>query len=485
MIEFHGKHAEILADWSSKEICAEGSLSCGKTTVALWKELEALQRWPGIWSLITRWTDDACRTLLRPAFEQLARIHGTTLEWNDKEHAYELENHSRVFCFGLKTQSQLPTERYGKIRGLPVSRIYADQAEQVLSDIADELRLRLRPDIEARLRKEVYPTQLTFTPNPVNDDHWIAKQFPLNNRIKGRRHWTLSLFDNAHNLPAEMIEQALQTYPPEHPKHRTVILGQRGLNVIGDPIYENLFDRTLHVRELTVSTALPLIEAFHVGRHNPVWVIAQRTYFGGMSLLGGIIGKRMMLEDFLPLVKRIRADWFPNMEIRTCTSPMGETSNGSGRYTLLGLLRNAGFQVIWRENANAPDVQLATIEHVAGLLRRRTMRQEALGINSDPSRWLSASSDGTVAPVPFMAFAFEGGYVWSDHAVSISNKTVRQPHDDDEYANAMRCLENLVLNFSADIQSQSEADEQRRKARERSFQQDSPMSNSPNSWMSS
>lgn len=482
-LDFRGVHAAFLID-TTPEIDLEGSLSCGKTTVALWKELIALHDHPGIWSLIARWTDDATKTLLQPAFEQLARIHGTTWDWNRDENAYEFPNGSRAFSFGLKTQSQKPEDRYGKIRGLPVSRIYIDQAEQIPEDIASELRLRLRPDIEARMKGVQYPRQLTFSPNPVNDDHWLAKQFPTTNAVKGRKYYSLSLYDNAHNLPAEMIQTAEATYPPEHPKHQTVILGQRGLNVIGEAVYEHLFDRKAHVRPLEYRGTSPLLEGFECGKHNPVWVVAQRTPSGGLSLLGGIIGKRLMLEDFLPIVKRYRSEWFPETAtFRTCTAPIGSVTQ-STRYTLIQLLRRSGFAPIVRDHGNAHDVQLTMIEELASYLRRRTLaREEAFGINADRSRWLSMAADGTLTEKPFLAFGFEGGYVWSDHWVSVGNKTVRQPHDDDEYANAMRAVEHLVLNFCAGQLSESEREQRARQQRER-YAESSGLSEGPLGWMS-
>lgn len=454
-VEFRGKHLAFLHD-TTPEIDLEGALACGKTTVALWKELDALETHPGIWSLLSRWTDDATNALLRPAFEQLARLHKTNLAWKgDKEKYYLLENGSRAYCFGLKTQSSDPEQRYGKIRGLPVSRIYIDQAEQVEADIAGELRLRLRPDIEARQRGQDYPRQLTFTPNPTNYDHWLAKQFPdQNNPFKNRVYYSLSLYDNQHNLPADIFENALAMYPLEHPKHRTVILGQRGLNVTGDPIYEDVFIRKTHVGPVRARTDIPVLEAFEFGRHNPTWVAAQRAPDGRLALLGGVQGKHMVLEHFLPFVQQQRDEWFgsaPSTTFKTCTAPMGETETTSGtRYTLLKLLREAGFKATYRANANAADVQLAMIEQIAGLLQRRTMtREESIVVNADPAMWLTYSTDGTVKQTPFVAFALDGGYVWSKHTISISHKEVRQPFEDDEYANAMHCLENLVLNFCA------------------------------------
>lgn len=485
-LDFRGVHLEFLRD-RSPEIDLEGSLSSGKTVVCLWKELEALRRHPGIWILIARYTGDATDTLLRPQFEQLARLHNTTLKWNADESAYDTLNGSRVFSFGLKTQSSRAEDRYGKIRGLPVSRIYVDQAEQLPGDLALELRARLRPDIEARVRGKVYPRQLTFSPNPCNEEHWLAKQFPESNTIKGRRYYALSLFDNAHNLPPDMIDTMLTAYPPEHPKHQTVILGRRGLNVIGDAVYENYFERARHVRAALPNTNLPMLEAFEVGRHNPVWVVAQRSFYGGLTLLGGVLGRRMALEDFLPIVAEKRRAWFPpdTWTFKTCTSPMGAKAKVKfGRYTLLRQLEAAGYRPEYRDGGNAPDVRLAVIEEVSSLLRRDQRNHEpAFSISDTADRWRSVSLDGTDKPMAFASFAFEGGYIWDEHTISVANKDVRQPHEDDQYANVMHAIEHLLLNFCVDEPSADERESRKLRVRQQQRQPSYTPPNMPHGWM--
>lgn len=455
-LEFRGVHAEILKD-TTLERDVEGALSSGKTIACMWDEIDALIAEPGIWSLLARWTGDATDSLLRPQFEQLCRLHDfATWSWDEKKKFYEWPNGSRAYAFGLKTQSQDPEERFGKIRGLPVSRIYISQAEQLPEDIASELSSRMRPDIEAQARGDRYRRQLTFDANPVDDDtgpsgHWLAKKFPVNNSIKGRKYFKLSLRDNAHNLPVDFIEQQERNWPPEHPKHKTMILGERGFAVSGDPIYEEQFDRKIHVRDIYLGDDALLLESFEVGKHNPCYVVGTRTPSGALLLLGGIIGQGLVLEDFLPIVAQHRAEWFSERQlanIRSCVAPMGETQAGVGaRVTLLQTIKAAGFKLRSRADANAPDVQLAQIEYIAGLLRRRTAtREECLGVVENPDRWLTAARDG-VKPLPFVAYAFEGGYTWDKHFVSVGHKQVRQPKEDDKYANAMHCVENMVLNF--------------------------------------
>lgn len=452
-------HEAIKADWSTPEILIEGSLNCGKTTVALDKEVDALLRWPGIPILLFRWTDDALNTKLRPAFETVLNIREIPFTWNANIKQYSFENGSVVHAFGLKAVSAI--ERFNKIRGLGVARILGDQVEEMERAVAAELRGRLRPDLLATVRGTRFPFQLTFIDNPSDDGFWLSREFPTDNHVKGRKLYSLSVFDNPR-LPRESVESLLRQYPEGHPKYLTMVAGRRGLNITGDAIYEDLYSRKDHRRELTIRTGAPFLEGFHYGTHNPVWVVAQRSYHGGLMLHGGIIGRRLSLEDFLPIVQERRAEWFPDAKFHTATAPMGETVGTSfARSTMKDILRDTlGQSPRWREAANAPDVQLTMIEYIYSLLRRRTLaREEAFGIEANPERWLEASIEDGVKPQPFMAFALEGGYVWSDHMVSVSNKAIRQPKNDDWYFNAMRCLENIVLNFCVNQNTDQESDE--------------------------
>jgi ssRNA-specific RNase YbeY (16S rRNA maturation enzyme) len=86
--------------------------------------------------------------------------------------------------------------------------------------------------------------------------------------------------------------------------------------------------------------------------------------------------------------------------------------------------------------------------------------------------------------MPFMAFAFEGGYVWSPHRVSVANKEVKQPFQDDEYANAMHALEHLVGNFCADHLTDAEKEDQEEQRRRQQAQAVPHQVTSPHAWLS-
>lgn len=444
-LAWEGIHAAFKADWKTAEILLEGSLGCGKTTVALDKEIDALLKWPGIPILLFRWTEDAVTTKLKPAFEELLAIRGLTAEWDAKQKAYQFSNGSTAFMFGLKAVSEI--EQFNKIRGLGVSRIMGDQVEEMKRSVAGELRGRLRPDLTATMRGVKFPFQLTFVANPEDEDFWLSKEFPLDNRIKGRKVYSLSVFDNPH-LPKETIEGLVRAYPEDHPKHQTMVMGRRGPNVVGDAVFEGVYRKDLHWRSIALRPDEPLLESYEFGTHNPTWVCGQALPGGGFAVYGGIRGEGLVLDDFLSIVETHRTVWLPpSMSIKTCIAPMGRGL----RYTPINILRQrTGLLPLWRDNGNAPDTRLAMIEQIAAALRRRNASgQESFAVNNDDDRFLIVNRDG-VRPSPFVHHAFEGGFVWDPHFVSTSNKELKQSLEDDKFANAMHCIENIMLNFIVD-----------------------------------
>src|SRR5215510_10613471 len=211
-----GKQSEALKD-ATRELDIEGALRASKTTICLRRELRAAVNHPGIHILIARWTEDAAFGTLAPMWRSMAAQAGIRLKWHGDESYDELPNKSWVYIVGLKSQDQ--TLRYTKIRGKTLARIYIDQAEEVPHDVYLESA--------ARLSQPLFPHQITITPNEVEDDHWIAKEFPEDHSNPHRKYIFLSVYDNAHNLSSEVIPALTRLYPPEHPKHRTMVLGRR------------------------------------------------------------------------------------------------------------------------------------------------------------------------------------------------------------------------------------------------------------------
>jgi hypothetical protein len=230
----------------------------------------------------------------------------------------------------------------------------------------------------------------------------------------------------------------------------------RGLNVVGTPVYGGdpdrglapMFTRSIHIRPVMYNPKLPLLTAIDFGKHHPCAVFGQYTPWNQLLLLGGVMGQNLYLEDFAPIIKRYRAEWFPErLQDLECCDPAGAHDNSQGvRNNGIKVLQEHGIHPTYKENSNAPDVRLAMIERLAGYMRRRTPQGEAFGIESNPDRWMLVSPD-YVKSWQFLSAGFEAGYVWDQNMVSVGSKQIRRPKKDGWYEHGQNCCEYLELNF--------------------------------------
>lgn len=443
-VTFKGPAGAFFLD-ETEQICLEGAIRSGKTTVALHKVLASCLKHPGIRWLICRYSDGDTASKLRPVFELICYEAGVPVTWDARARCYTLGNGSVVYAFGIKAQSL--AERYAKFRGVTLAGIYNDQTEELPEDIFEEL--------VGRLSQPHYPHQILLTPNPMEEDSWLAARFPEDDHIRHRKYYGVSLYDNAQNLDADTIARLERVYPPSHVKHRPMLLGLRGLNVIGKPVYGAVdvhepesaaFHRSRHERALELDPTLPLYEAIDYGKHHPCVVWAQYTPWTDLRVLGGIMGQHLYLEDFAPIVQQYRQKWFSGaLEVQTCCDPAGSHDNSQGlRENGVRVLEDLGFAVVYKADSNTPAVRLAMIERIAGHMRRRTPKGEAFGI--DRSRWLRISATRVVEH-RFLADGCEAGYVWDPHEVSVGSKKMRRPKKDGWYEHGQNCLEYLEHNF--------------------------------------
>lgn len=436
---WRGKQSAVLLE-RAREVDVEGAIRAGKTTVCLWKEHEAARTYPGIPILLARWTDEAVHGLIAPLWVKICALAGDAQTWNSKESCFEWPNGSRIYLRGLKSQDQ--TLRYSKFRGLTLARTYIDQAEELPRDVYLECA--------GRLSAPGFPHQITISPQAIEDTHWIAREFPPTNPDPQRKYIALSVYDNAHNLDAGVIPALERLYPPSHPKHRTLIQGIRGMNVTGDPVYAGAFVRQLHETAAEYDPQLPLEMALDFGKHHPCVVFRQTSPLGQVRFLGGILGQQLYLDDFIDIVLKYRATWFPNpVQIRECCDPAGASATSHGTEGAVKILARKGVRPQSRPDSNSPDIRNAVVERLAALMRRRAAdRQEALVV-SDSDRWLRVSVQATLVD-RFLADGFEAGYVWDEHMVSVANKQVRRPKKDGWYEHGQNCAEYLELNFGSD-----------------------------------
>jgi len=484
---WRGPIVQFLRD-ETRVVDLEGAIRSGKTTACVWKVYNRLVEEPGCFAFLCRWTDGDTDSKLKPIWRAVCEAGGIACKWSADEQYDELPNGSRCYIFGLKAADQ--TLRYSKLRGLTVAVIYNDQTEELPYDVFLELC--------GRLSQVGHRHQAIFSPNPTSPDHWLKDEFPTDNRYPGKVYHHLSIYDNAHNLAPGTIEGVLAAFPPGHAKHRPMVLGLRGLNVIGMPCYKDAFDRKRHEKAVVFNPELPLCEGYDFGKHHPCWVACQFPLGGGIVILGGVIGQNLWLEDFLPLVAQCRQQWFGRLlDLKTCCDPAGTHDHAHGtRMNALQVLKAAypeDHQIFYKENSNAPDVRIALVERLAGHMRRRTPWGEALAIDGtkDPAgqymHWMRVDKDGA-EPWSFVTDGFEAGYVWDSHYVSVGSKQMRKPKRDGWYEHGQACVEYLELNFGGGVATEADDEIRAQRAREKEAQarqMHRPMMTDPGtSWMS-
>jgi hypothetical protein len=455
---WRGVMAAFLQD-ETRLIDLEGAFRSSKTTACLRKVAKACLRYPGMHWWLNRYSDGDTQRQLKPQWILMMQRMGIVPEWDATGQAYVLDNGSRVFVFGVKAQDQLA--RYSKIRGLTLAGIYNDQSEELPKDVFQEFN--------GRLSQAGFQHQMLLSPNPPDEDHWLATDefrlgplvqdfghrggaiYAVSNRQgsvqEGRRYYTVPIYANAQNLSPATITSLEAVYPPEHPKHRSAVLGLRGMNVIGEPVYKGAFNRQLHEQPTTFNSHVPLEEAIDFGKHHPCVVWRQVSPFGQVAFLGGILGQDMYLEDFLTLVLQYRTQWFPKVcEVKSCCDPAGATDAIGARHNAIKILQDHGIFPRWETDANRPDVRGAMIERMVGMMRQRTAHGERFQVNS--TNWLRISKEAVVE-YRFLANAFEAGYVWDVHMVSVGSKPMRKPKKDGWFEHGMNCAEYLELNFGS------------------------------------
>lgn len=435
-MEWRGRQSEALLD-ETPYLDIEGALGASKTTLGLWKVINDCLAYPGMPWMISRWTDDATMGLLRPRWREICAQAGIHLTWHTDEQYDMLENGSFVYVRGLKASEG--SNRYGKFRGLNLGGVYVDQAEEIpTGDYVDELKQRLRfPNV---------PHRLILTPNPPPEDHWIAKMFPESNNIRDHKYIRLSLYDNAHNLPQDFVEKAERNFPPGHAKYGPVIMGTRGLNVTGQPVYAGAFRRGLHVRPTTMNPQLPLYEVLDFGKHHPCVLWSQFDPWGGWTWLGGIMGQDVGLGDFCRIVQNYRQQWFPDpLDVQWACDPAGTHDNSHGTQTAISVLNEHDIHPRWAENSNAPVVRRGCIERTAEYMRRRHSTGECFSV--DDQRWLVIGTT-ELRPTQFAAQALEAGYVWDERSrTTAGGKSIVVPLKDGWFEHVMNCAEYTELNF--------------------------------------
>lgn len=419
----------------------EGSLRCGKTKALVWKMINYCQNFPGIKCYLSRFTQDSLDAQLKPKFYEecppsLLKRDG----WHSDQEYQEFDNGSWLYLRSLKPSDD--KMRFVKTAGLTLAVIGVDQPEELPEDIGKNLI--------GRISQPGFPQQLIFTPNPPNNDHWIAKMFPEDGRdpitkelIPDQEYICSSVYDNAHILGELYIRSLERLYPAGGALHRRNVLGRRGLALAGEPVYGKVFRRLIHAARAywpKILDNIPLVESWDFGHKHPAVSWTQFPGWGAMHVLLELMGDNIYLEEFIPEVAALRKQMFGSDPfLWQCCDPAGADGNSNGRRgTAIESLNEAGIYPTFLAGSNHPKMRVRSIQRMASYMGRLTSRGPAFSIHQDRC--------------PIICDAFEGGYVYPEKPRRLMNMpNLRVPHKDGYYEHLMNTLEYAVLNFGADV----------------------------------
>lgn len=456
----------------------EGGIRSGKTTVANAKTQIIVSRYPGARCLLARWSEQDLFAELVPKWRAFAQTCGLDIRWNPKEQYDEIlhtagvgpdglaHGNSVVYLRGLRSSDLI--SRYGAVRGLDLCFFQVEQAEEVPSDYW--------PELVGRLSQAGYPHQGWLTPQPVNEDHWIAKQFPTDNRDPRYHYIRTNVYDNAAHVGAAYIAQLEASYPLGSAQRRTLLEGRRGLAVHGEAVYGGYFHRRVHERAVEMNPHVPLLEGWDFGQRHPCVSWWQLLPIGRLQCLGAVMGSDLFLEDFAPIALTYRNRWCPSpLEVWSVGDPAGLDISNQGTETtkVRDILAEHGVAPVSQPHANRPEIRFQATQTIGAFMRR-------FALDGDPAfavhpRAILVDGQGLARPATFHSDGFEAGYVWDTRVLIGLSANIRRPKKDGYYDHFQNTGEYVALAFAPGAQpTKDAADKAARKAQRRAQRDEDP-----------
>lgn len=401
---------------------------------------------------------------MKPKFYEECPVE-LLLRWNAKEEYHEFQNGSQIFLRGLKSSDD--AARYSKFAGKDFGVVAVDQPEELPEDIHAALK--------GRLSQVGYTQQLLYTPNPPSPNHWLVNEFPEDNHIAGHKYMCTSVYDNRVILGDQYIAELEREYPAGHVLRRRFIEGKRGLSITGQPVYGAVFSRHMHVQEMEYLPDYPLVESWDFGQKHPAVSWHQFLPWGWWNILGSWMGTRKFIDEAVPEVAALRAEYFPNLtKIRVCCDPAGADKQGHGMRTTAVDVLNQHLRSVYGVStaaqfvvgANAPMKREWCLQQIAGYMGRLLQGRPALLVHPRAEILI----DG-----------FEAGYVYDDRRfVNAQLPNVRKARKDGFYDHLQNTVEYAVLTYgNRAFDQQDNRNEERLRLRALQIDEDEPVRHVP------
>lgn len=368
---------------------------------------------------------------------------------------------SRVFLMSFKSSDA--AEFHSKYKSRTVAVVVVEEANEIGKRRYTGLKERLSQAVTPWGETYAYPLQIVLVTNCVDEDHWLAKEFPLVGDVctlPGKTYIRADLYSNAHNLGPTVIAGYEADYPEDHPERRTVIEGRRGLTLLGEPVYKRQFKRGTHIATMWLFDVLteahpgfnpyyPLLEGWDFGQEKPAVTWWQYLkHLSAVRLLGAVKGEEVYLETFAPRVLEIRRRLFPHAtEVRSHADPTGETGNHGLRKTAVALLHELGVPAATDGQANDLAVRDKAIQTTGGYMLRQAVDGSPAFLIAPFCIELVWQGDTLVEQASDIHVrSFEAGYIWDDKAArSERYPNLRRPKKGTRYDDLQNAGEYIVI----------------------------------------
>lgn len=462
-----GPQIDILTIDTQPERChdVEGSPRSAKSWgIGFWL-YKLAYTYPGIQLFYCRYKDEGLAQLL-DVWGKVSAHFPIELRptWNTKFGCYDFPNGehkgdvftgSRMYVSSLRVAEAMTADAvHGKYKGKTIAVVVIEEAQEVPRVNYYGLKERLSQSRTPEGQPYRYPLKIVLVHNCVDEDHWIAEEFPLDDdgdtcTKPDHTHHRADLYSNAFNLGPDVMMGYEKDYPPGHALRRTVIEGRRGVTLVGKPVYGGYFDRDVHIdRRLGFSPYYPLLVGWDFGHQKPGVLFGQYlAHIGALRWLGAIKGKEMFLETFAPKVLEIQRRWFPEArEVWVWCDPTGATGNQGRKETAVKLLHDMGIPARYETDANDASVRYAAIQAHGGFMERAA-RDGSPAFLVNP-RTIELVKNGAIVDerqTELLATALQSGYVWDEHAASDANPNVRKPLKGTRFDDVMNAGEYITI----------------------------------------
>ena len=459
-----GPQVEIIQIDEQPERCwdVEGAARSAKSWGIgfwIWK---LVYKYPGIQVFYCRYKDDDLVTL-RDVWAKVSVYFPGYLHprWNGSDQSWDFGNGSRVFVSSLKVSEGADASAiHGKYKGKTIAVVIIEEAQEVPRANYIGLKERLSQSKTPQGQTFRYPLKIVLVHNAIDEDHWIAQEFPLaadgdTCTREGHKHIRADLYSNQHNLGPDVMAGYEFDHPIGNPLRRTTIEGKRGVTLLGTPVYAHAFRRPIHVHPDVKFTAYyPIIEGWDFGEEKPAVVWWQYLrHRAAIRILGAVKGSELFLELFAPKVLEIRQRLFPMArEVRSWCDPTGATGNGGLRYTPISLLHDLGVNArptkdpSSSRDGNDAEVRYTAIQTIASYMLKQSvdgapafrMAPRCIELKREGSELIEQDSS-------ILVTSFEAGYLWDTKAASEDKPNIRKPKKGTRYDDLMNALEYGVI----------------------------------------